>query len=110
MFYNVYDGTGGIRVGNYARRLMFADYLQDWQMLFTQNFTPETKILFRRNINRRIRAIAPFLRFDRDPYLVTADTNNPLIPKQDQNHLYWIIDAYTTSDSYPYSDPGKKQF
>ena len=107
--YNVYDGTGGIRVGNYARRLMFADYLQDWQMLFTQNFTSETKLLFRRNINRRVRAIAPFLRFDRDPYLVAADTNN-LTTKKDQNYLYWIIDAYTTSDSYPYSDPGENNF
>ncbi len=108
--YNVYDGTGGIKIGNFARRILFADYLQDWQMLFTQNFTSDTKLLFRRNINRRIRAIAPFLRFDRDPYLVVADTDNPEEHKQDENYLYWIIDAYTTSDSYPYSDPGENNF
>ena len=108
--YNVYDGDGGIKIGNFARRILFADYLQDWQMLFTQNFTADTKLLFRRNINRRIRAIAPFLRFDRDPYLVVADTNNPEEHKQDENYLYWIIDAYTTSDSYPYSDPGENNF
>ena len=107
--YNVYDGTGGINIGNFARRILFADYLQDWQMLFTQNFTSETKLLFRRNINRRVRAIAPFLRFDRDPYLVVANTNTPEA-QQDDNHLYWIIDAYTTSDSYPYSDPGENNF
>ena len=108
--YNVYDGTGGIKIGNFARRILFADYLQDWQMLFTQNFTSDTKLLFRRNINRRIRAIAPFLRFDRDPYLVVADTDNPEEHEQDENYLYWIIDAYTTSDSYPYSDPGENNF
>ena len=107
--YNVYDGAGGINIGNFARRILFAEYLKDWQMLFTQNFTSETKLLFRRNINRRIRTIAPFLRFDRDPYLVVADTKNPE-EQQDENYLYWIIDAYTTSDSYPYSDPGENNF
>ena len=107
--YNVYDGTGGIKIGNFARRILFAEYLKDWQMLFTQNFTSETKLLFRRNINRRIKAIAPFLRFDRDPYLVVANTKNPET-QQDENYLYWMIDAYTTSDSYPYSDPGENNF
>lgn len=108
--YNVYDGNGGIEIGNFARRILFAHYLKDWQMLFTQNFTADTKLLFRRNINRRIRAIAPFLRFDRDPYLVVADTHNSEEPRPDENYLYWIIDAYTTSDSYPYSDPGENNF
>ncbi|GAB4547414.1 MAG: UPF0182 family protein [Pleurocapsa sp.] len=105
--YNTYDGDGGIQIQNYGRRLLFADYLKDWQMLFTQNFTPETKLLFRRNIKKRIKAIAPFLNYDGDPYLVVADTNQ----EQEQGHyLYWIIDAYTTSDRYPYSDPGENSF
>ncbi|MDJ0690953.1 MAG: UPF0182 family protein [Xenococcaceae cyanobacterium MO_188.B32] len=108
--YNVYDGTGGIKIGNFVRRILFADYLADWQMLFTQNFTSDTKLIFRRNINRRIRTIAPFLRFDRDPYLVVANIKNPQQPQQDENYLYWMIDAYTTSDSYPYSDPGENNF
>jgi uncharacterized membrane protein (UPF0182 family) len=107
--YNTYDGTGGIDIGSTWRRLIFAEYLKDWKMLFTQNFTPETKLLFRRNINERVRAIAPFLRYDRDPYLVVADPDldesNP-----DENYLYWIIDAYTTSDRFPYSDPGENEF
>ncbi|MGK7941024.1 MAG: UPF0182 family protein [Crocosphaera sp.] len=107
--YNVYDGRGGIKLENWTRRLLFADYLKDWQMLFTRNFTPDTRLIFRRNINRRIRRIAPFLRFDRDPYLVTAkvknDNNQP-----EETTLYWIIDAYTTSDSYPYSEPGDRPF
>ena len=105
--YTVYDGTGGIKIGNYFRRLLFADYLKDWQMLFAQNFTADTKLLFRRNIRHRIKAIAPFLNYDQDPYLVAAKTNNQA---NQQNTLYWIIDAYTTSDRYPYSDPGKNTF
>ncbi|MEO1801087.1 MAG: UPF0182 family protein [Cyanobacteria bacterium J06629_2] len=105
--YTVYDGTGGIKIGNYFRRILFAEYLKDWQMLFAQNFTPDTKLLFRRNIKQRVKEIAPFLNYDRDPYLVAANTND----RPDNNdRLYWIIDAYTTSDRYPYSDPGENQF
>ena len=104
--YTVYDGTGGIKIGNYFQRILFAEYLKDWQMLFAQNFTDNTKLLFRRNIRSRVRAIAPFLNYDRDPYLVAAKTNN----RADQSNLYWIVDAYTTSDRYPYSDPGENKF
>ena len=103
--YNTYDGDGGISIKKYLRRFLFATYLKDWQMLFAQNFTPETKILFRRNIKQRVQAIAPFLNYDRDPYLVAADAENGK-----ENYLYWIIDAYTTSDHYPYSDPGDDSF
>ena len=106
--YNVYDGRGGIKLKNWTRRLMFADYLKDWQMLLTRNFTADTRLIFRRNINRRIRRLAPFLRFDRDPYLVTAKVNNDNQPEE--TSLYWIIDAYTTSDRYPYSEPGDRPF
>ena len=100
--YNVYDGRGGINIGPFWRRLLFAKYLNDWQMLLTQDFTPQTKLLFRRNINQRIRAIAPFLRYDRDPYLVAADAGDK------QSSLFWIVDAYTTSDRYPYAEPGSE--
>ena len=105
--YTVYDGQGGIKIGNYFRRVLFAEYLKDWQMLFAQNFTADTKLLFRRNIRQRITTIAPFLNYDRDPYLVAARTNNR---ESNQNNLYWIVDAYTTSDRYPYSDPGENNF
>ena len=105
--YTVYDGTGGIKIGNYFRRILFAEYLKDWQMLFAQNFTKDTQLLFRRNIKERVKEIAPFLNYDRDPYLVAAKVNE--LP-DNENHLYWIIDAYTTSDRYPYSDPGQNSF
>lgn len=102
--YNTYSGSGGINIGSPWRRVLFALYLRDWQMLFTRDFTPETKLLMNRDIRRRVQEIAPFLQFDRDPYLVAADAG------ENRSKLYWIIDAYTTSDRYPYSDPGKEGF
>ena len=118
--YNTYNGSGGISINSGWRRLLFAKYLNDWQMLLTQNFLPQTKLLFRRNINQRIRAIAPFLRYDSNPYLVVADAKEGLgelgklgklgeKENKEQNYLYWIVDAYTTSDRYPYSDPGNER-
>ena len=132
--YNRYDGWDGVSLGNLGQRLLYAKHLNDWQMLFTDDFTPQTKLLFRRNINERVKAIAPFLRYDRDPYLVVADTGNKRwqhwsqnpggqhsggqhsggqsgdAQSSDDNYLYWIIDAYTTTDRYPYSDPLDKDF
>jgi uncharacterized protein len=100
--YNVYDGQGGIPIGSWWRRALFAMHLKDWNILFTREFLPETKVLFRRNITERIQAIAPFLQYDRDPYLVSVNTGS-------LNHLYWIVDAYTTSDRYPYSEPTQEK-
>jgi len=104
--YNIYSGRGGVNIGSWWRQALFAVYLRDWRVLFTRDFLPETKVLFRRNIKHRIQAIAPFLRYDSDPYLVTADIQNT--EKPDENYLYWIVDAYTISDRYPYSDLGKE--
>ncbi|MDJ0650595.1 MAG: UPF0182 family protein [Xenococcaceae cyanobacterium MO_188.B19] len=103
--YNTYKGDGGIKLSNYGLRFLFANYLQDLQIIFTQNFTSETKILIRRNLLERVSNIAPFLRYDRDPYLVVAETEG-----ETEHHLYWILDAYTTSNYYPYSDPGDNDF
>jgi uncharacterized protein len=110
--YNTYEGRGGVSIGNFAQRLLYAKHLKDWRMLFTDNFTPATRLLFRRNISERVKAIAPFLRYDSDPYLVVVDTDTKqwqhnYRPQQgtDESYLYWIIDAYTTSNRYPYSDP-----
>ncbi len=111
--YNRYDGQGGINIGPIWRRLLFAKHLGDWKMLLTDNFTPDTHLLFRRNIKRRVRRIAPFLQFDGDPYLVIANAGSNYAPPGEEsgtNYLYWVIDAYTTSDRYPYSDPGTNDF
>jgi len=113
--YNTYDGKGGIALHPFWRRWLFSRYLHDWQMLLTQNFTPQTKLLFRRNINQRLQAIAPFLKYDSDPYLVVTDvaearsaTASPI--ETAPNYLYWIIDAYTTSAYYPNSEPNAASF
>ncbi len=113
--YNIYDGRGGVSVGALWRRWLLAYYLRDWRMVFARSFNPETKLLFRRNINQRVRAIAPFLRYDRDPYLVAANLEGqePRLgspPGASENYLYWIVDAYTTSDRYPYSEPAKSPY
>ena len=103
--YNIYDGRGGVQIDSFWRRMLFAKYLNDWRMAVTPEFLPEAKLLFRRNIIQRIKAIAPFLRFDRDPYLVAANANPQV---EDPSNLFWIVDAYTISDRYPYSDVGKE--
>jgi hypothetical protein len=116
--YNTYDGRGGVAIDRFWKRLLFAKHLRDWQMLFTQDFTPRTHLLFRRQIDRRVRTIAPFLRYDSNPYLVVADvegqrddrTDSAAVRPPTANTLYWIIDAYTTSERYPYSDPGSNDF
>ena len=107
--YNTYDGRGGVTINSWWHRAVFAQALKDWQMVFTNNFNPTTQLLFRRNINERIQAIAPFLSYDNDPYLVVAD-GRELEEETSENFLYWVVDAYTTSERYPYSDPGKNQF
>ncbi len=105
---NTYTGQGGIPLRNWWRRWIVARYLQDWQVLLTTNFTPQTKVLVHRQITDQVQKLSPWLRFDRDPYLVVAPA-----PVKDQNtittsanHLFWILDGYTTSDHYPYADPG----
>ncbi|MEL6491047.1 MAG: UPF0182 family protein [Cyanobacteria bacterium J06621_3] len=111
--YNRYDGQGGINIGSLWRRLLFAKHLGDWKMLLTDNFTPDTQLMFRRNIKQRVQRIAPFLQFDADPYLVVADAGEGFMPAGEEsgtNYLYWMIDAYTTSDRYPYADPGNNEF
>ncbi|MDZ7955762.1 UPF0182 family protein [Nostoc sp. DedQUE09] len=102
--YNSYEGLGGVEIGSAWRRWLFAMYLKDWQMVLTRDFLPDTKVLLRRNVKQRIQAIAPFLKYDSDPYLVAAAANQDF--PSNPSYLYWIVDAYTTSDRYPYSDTG----
>jgi hypothetical protein len=89
-----YQGTGGIQLGGFFRRILLAIDRGDLGKLpFSDDVTPESRLLMRRNIRERVAAIAPFLTFDQDPYLVVGESGR----------LSWIIDAYTTSDTYPYS-------
>jgi uncharacterized membrane protein (UPF0182 family) len=89
-----YQGTGGIALGGFFRRVVIAADRGDLGTLpFSDDVTPESRLLMHRNILDRVARLAPFLTFDRDPYMVVGD----------DGRLSWIIDAYTSSDSYPYS-------
>ena len=89
-----YQGTGGIALGGFARRVVLAYDLGDLGTLpFSDDVTSESRLLMHRNIRDRVARLAPFLTFDQDPYMVIGD----------DGRLSWIIDAFTTSDDYPYS-------
>jgi hypothetical protein len=89
-----YQGSGGIRLGGLLRRTLIAYDRGDIAKLpFSDDVTDDSRLLMRRNILVRLQTLAPFLTFDPDPYIVVARDGK----------LYWIIDAYTTSDTYPYS-------
>jgi uncharacterized membrane protein (UPF0182 family) len=91
--YAPYGGTGGVRVGNLARRLLLAARFGSSKILLSQDITSDSRVLYYRHIVARARKALPFLQFDRDPYLVIAADGT----------LKWILDAYTTSDGYPYA-------
>ncbi len=87
---NDLQAAGGVAVSSLLRRLVMAAYLQDVDLLLTTNMTENSRLLFRRNIIEMIGALAPFLTLDGSPYPVVVGQK-----------IYWIIDAYTTSDRYP---------
>ncbi|WP_422443680.1 UPF0182 family protein [Thermoanaerobacterium sp. DL9XJH110] len=91
--YTEYSGTGGIPI-NFWSRLLFAIRFGDYKLLVSTNFDSDSRILFDRDIKTMVKKVAPFIRFDIDPYLVVAS-----------GRLYWIIDGYTVTDRYPYSEP-----
>lgn len=92
--YREYDGTGGVGLDGLVKRLIYAMKFGSVELLVSGSLTDESRILFNRDIGGRAQTIAPFLSYDSDPYIVVAD-----------GHLYWIIDAYTTADRFPYSQP-----
>lgn len=91
---STYTGTGGVEVGGFLRRLLFAIRFGATNIVVTNQLTSESRIMFHRSIGERVRTIAPFLKYDSDPYSVVAD-----------GRLFWIQDAYTTSANYPYATP-----
>ena len=89
-----YEGTGGIVLGGFLRRLLIAFARGDIGKLpFSDDVTPESRLLMRRNVRARVEALAPFLRFESDPYIVLGP----------DGRLSWIMDGFTVSDQYPYS-------
>jgi len=89
----VYQGTGGILLSNLWRKLVIARQFDGPRLFISGYFTPESRVMLRRNIVERAHTLAPFLSFDHDPYIVA-----------DAEHYSYILDAYTTSENYPYSE------
>jgi uncharacterized membrane protein (UPF0182 family) len=89
----VYEGKGGIPLSSFWRKLVVANERDGLRLFISGYFTPESRVLLRRDIVERVERLAPFLIFDHDPYIVA-----------DGDHYSYIIDAYTSSANYPYSD------
>ena len=89
---NVYDGDAGLEA-NFFDRLVLAIREKDAKLVFSGNVKSDSKILTNRNIIDRAKTIMPYLTYDNDPYMVISNDGN----------LVWVLDAYTTSNEYPYS-------
>jgi len=89
-----YEGSGGIILGGFLRRVLIAfDRGDIAKVPFSDDVNAGSRLLMRRNVRERVAALAPFLTYDQDPYIVVGD----------DGRLSWVIDAFTSSDSYPYS-------
>lgn len=93
----IYQGTAGIEL-NTLNKLLFAIKQGDLKLILSGNINSDSKIIINRNIKDRVEKIAPFIYYDEDPYLVIS---------QEDGKLYWIMDGYTMSNKYPYSEPFK---
>ena len=94
--YATYEGEGGVPVRSFLRKLLFAIYFKDPNIVLSPMLKADSRFLYFRDIRTRVQKVAPFVTLDQDPYIVISD-----------GKLYWIQDGYTTSDRYPYSTPLK---
>jgi uncharacterized membrane protein (UPF0182 family) len=92
--YTTYEGTGGVVLDSLLKRVAYALRLGSSQLLLSGSITPESRLLWHRAIDERVQIVAPFFGYDPDPYPVIVD-----------GRLVWLLDAYTISDRYPYSEP-----
>ena len=92
--YARYEGRGGVPLG-FWRKLLFAARFRSLTILFSDDITSESRVMYYRNVRERLARIAPFARIDKDPYLVISP----------EGRLLWFIDAYTTTNRFPYSEP-----
>ena len=90
-----YQGEGGVSIGNKLRQAAFSFRFKTMKLFFSNSLTADSRIMYRRSIKERVQALAPFLTYDKDPYMVIRDDGS----------LVWMWDAYTTTDRFPYSQP-----
>jgi uncharacterized protein len=93
--YTAYEGQGGIPLRSFWRKALFAARLGDLKLLLSNDLTPGSRVLLYRNIRERVQRIAPFFRYDDDPYMVISTAGR----------IVWLLDGYTVSDRFPYSAP-----
>ncbi len=93
--YTSYKGDGGVKLSSLIKKAVFAMKFNTGKIVLSSDITPESRILYNRNILDRVRLIAPFLVYDTDPYIVVSE----------DGRLFWIVDAYTVSNRVPYSKP-----
>ncbi len=99
LFRTNYTGGGGIPLSSPIRRLGFAWEMGDINILISGEIKSDSRLQYRRTVTSRISEVAPFLMLDSDPYLVASE-----------DQLFWIQDAYTISDRFPYSEPSEQGF
>lgn len=97
--YTNYQGSSGVNIGNFFTQLLFSWNFGDINILLTDYINDDSKIIFWKRIQDRVKKIAPFLKLEDDPYVVL-----------NEGKLYWMQDAYTTSPDYPYSEPYNGQY
>ena len=93
--YTTYRGRGGVVLSSWWRKLLFAARFAELKILLSNDLTDDSRLMMFRAVGERVRQIAPFFRFDRDPYIVVTN----------DGRLVWMIDGYTTTSRYPYSEP-----
>ncbi|MQA80055.1 MAG: UPF0182 family protein [Streptosporangiales bacterium] len=89
---NTYSGDGGVDIGSFANRLLYAIQFQDYNILFSGDINDDSQILYDRSPRDRVEKAAPFLTLDGDPYAAVVD-----------GRIQWIVDGYTTTENYPYA-------
>jgi uncharacterized membrane protein (UPF0182 family) len=97
--YTQYSGSGGVSIGSLWRKLIFSAHFATLRIALSEDVVQESRILYQRQIQERVKKVAPFVTFDRDAYMVIAQGGR----------LFWMIDGYTTSDRLPYSAPIRRQ-
>jgi len=96
--YSVYQGKGGVKIESFWKKLLFSIHFAEPKILFSTDIVPQSRIMYYRDIQKRLDMASPFISYDSDAYLV--------ISKDDR--LFWICDGYTMSNNYPYSEPISK--
>jgi len=93
--YTTYEGKGGVPVSSFLRKLAFSTYFGSLKVVLSNDIVPESRIMYFRNIEQRVKKVTPFITYDQDPYMVITH----------EGRLVWIFDGYTTTDKIPYSQP-----